>query len=63
MTHYEALWHSDTVKRNAVARKYYGQKNLTAQLYSSIFSDSRTDHVVDYVSAANGHYHVAHSVG
>ncbi|WP_081867461.1 erythromycin esterase family protein [Hymenobacter sp. IS2118] len=63
VTHYEALWQTDTVTYNAVARKYYGRRNLTAQLYSTIFADSRTDHMVEYTRGANGRYHVQRSVG
>jgi hypothetical protein len=58
---YEALWESDTVTYNAVARKYAGRNNQIARLYTSVFTDSRTDHVVHYQRMANGRYHVASS--
>ena len=63
VTRYEALWQTDTVTRNAVARKVYGRKTLVAKLYTGIFDDARTDHVVDYAPAANGRYYARHSVG
>ncbi len=59
---YEALWQSDTVQENATARKYFGRQNQIARLYSSVFSDSRTAHVVSYQKAAKGRYHVASSM-
>ena len=62
VTRYESLWQSDTVTRNAVARKAYGRKTRVARAYASIFDDARTDHVVDYAPAANGRYYVRHSV-
>ncbi|SHJ70671.1 Erythromycin esterase homolog [Hymenobacter daecheongensis DSM 21074] len=59
---YEALWQADTVQMNETARKYFGRQNLTARLYSSVYSDGRTSHVVTYQRAATGRYHVATSV-
>ena len=61
VTHYEALWQSDTVTENAVARKYYGRKTTIARLYANVYGDARTDHTVEYVHAANGRYHVQSS--
>ena len=61
VTHYEALWQSDTVTENAVARKHYGRHDQISRLYSSIYADARTDHVVEYARAANGRYHVQSS--
>lgn len=63
VTRYEALWQTDTITRNAVARKVYGRKSQVAKLYPGIFDDARTDHAVDYSPAANGRYYVRHSVG
>ena len=60
---YEALWQTDTVTRNAVARRVYGKDKLVARLYRNIYDDARTDHMVDYALAANGRYYVRHSVG
>ena len=59
---YEALWETDTAKYNAVALKYKGRNNLIAKLYNTIFTESRTDHVVRYQQQANGRYRVASSV-
>ncbi|MBC8084458.1 MAG: carboxypeptidase-like regulatory domain-containing protein, partial [Hymenobacter sp.] len=59
---YEALWLEDTVKLNAVARRYQGRKNLTARIFSRVFSDHRKAHVVTYQKAENGRYHVAASL-
>ena len=61
VTHYEALWQSDTVTENAVARKHYGRHDQTSRLYSSLYADARTDHVVEYARAASGRYHVQSS--
>jgi len=61
VTHYEALWQSDTVTENAVARKNYGRKTLVARLYANVYGDARTDHAVEYVRGANGRYHVQSS--
>ncbi|GAA3923744.1 erythromycin esterase family protein [Hymenobacter algoricola] len=58
---YEALWQGDTVQMNATAHKYYGRQNLTARLYASVLTDSRTSHVVTYQKAATGRYYVATS--
>ena len=58
---YEAIWQTDTVTYNAVARQHAGRHDRIAPLYNTIFTDSRTDHVVDYERGANGRYHVAHS--
>jgi erythromycin esterase-like protein len=63
VTRYEALWQSDTAYINTAARRHQGQHNMLAQMYSSLLTDSRTDHVVDYVQAANGRYQVRRSVG
>jgi len=63
VTRYEALWQADTAYINAAARRHQGQRNLLARLYPEVLTDSRTDHVVDYVPAANGRYHVRRSVG
>ncbi|UOQ72609.1 carboxypeptidase-like regulatory domain-containing protein [Hymenobacter cellulosilyticus] len=59
---YEALWQEDTVKNNAIARKYHGTKSSIARLYTKVFSDHRKAHVVTYQQGANGRYHVATSV-
>ncbi|UOQ53462.1 erythromycin esterase family protein [Hymenobacter cellulosivorans] len=59
---YEALWQEDTVKNNAIARKYHGTKSDIARLYPEVFSDHRKAHVVTYEQGANGRYHVASSV-
>jgi erythromycin esterase-like protein len=58
---YEALWEGDTATRNAVARRVYGKQNMTSRLYTSLYADARTDHVVTYARAANGHYYARHS--
>ena len=63
VTRYEALWRQDTAYVNRATRQHYGQKNLLARLYPNLLTDARTDHVVDYVRAANGRYHVRRSVG
>lgn len=63
VTRYEALWQADTAYINAAARRHEGQHNLLARMYTNVLTDSRTDHVVDYVQAANGRYHVRRSVG
>ncbi|HEX8657788.1 MAG TPA: erythromycin esterase family protein [Hymenobacter sp.] len=63
VTHYEAKWQGDTVVQNAVARKYVGKPVLLAKLYSNLYTDQRTDHVVDYTRAVNGRYYVWHSRG
>jgi hypothetical protein len=63
VTRYEALWQSDTAYINTAARRHQGQHNSLAHMYSSLLTDSRTDHVVDYVQAANGRYQVRRSVG
>jgi erythromycin esterase-like protein len=60
---YEALWQGDTVQQNAVAHKYYGRQNQIARLYTNVYTDLRTAHVVTYQKAATGRYHVATSVG
>ncbi|TGD81473.1 erythromycin esterase family protein [Hymenobacter wooponensis] len=60
---YEALWQGDTVQQNAVAHKYYGRQNQIARLYTNVYTDLRTAHVVTYQKAASGRYHVATSVG
>ena len=61
VTHYEALWQSDTVTENAVARKHYGRHDQISRLYANLYNDARTDHVVEYRRAANGRYHVQSS--
>lgn len=63
VTRYEALWQADTAYINAAARRHEGQHNSLAHMYNSLLTDSRTDHVVDYVPAANGRYQVRRSVG
>ena len=62
VTRYEALWQSDTVKENAVARQHYGRHDRIASLYRDLFTDARTDHVAEYRQGANGRYHLHHSV-
>ena len=62
VTRYEALWQSDTVTENATARQHYGRHDRIASLYRDLFSDARTDHVVEYQLGANGRYHLRHSV-
>ena len=62
VTRYEALWQSDTVTENAVARQHYGRHNRIASLYRDLFTDARTDHVAEYRLRANGCYHLHHSV-
>lgn len=59
---YEALWQEDTVKHNAIARKYHGTKSDIARTYPDVFSDHRKAHVVTYQQGANGRFHVATSV-
>ncbi|TGE27251.1 erythromycin esterase family protein [Hymenobacter metallicola] len=60
---YEALWQEDTVKNNAIARKYHGTKSDIARLYSDVFSDHRKVHVVTYKQQGDkGRYHVVSSV-
>ena len=62
VTRYEALWQSDTVTENAVARQHYGRHDRIASLYRDLFTDARTDHVAEYRQGANGRYHLHHSV-
>ena len=62
VTRYEALWQSDTVTENAVARQHYGRHDRIASLYRDLFTDARTDHVAEYRLGANGRYHLHHSV-
>ncbi|MCC2548912.1 erythromycin esterase family protein [Hymenobacter sp. BT175] len=59
---YEALWRQDTLRMNAAARKYLGKHNLTAAIFSRIFTDHRKAHVVTYRKGADGRYHLAASV-
>ncbi|MBF9238558.1 erythromycin esterase family protein [Hymenobacter sp. BT683] len=61
VVHYEALWELDTVKMNAIARKHHPRRDGISQLYTSVYADDRTDHVVDYARGANGRYHVSRS--
>ena len=63
VTHYEAKWQGDTVMQNAVARKYVGKPVLLAKLYAELYTDQRSDHVVDYAPAPNGRYYLWHSRG
>jgi hypothetical protein len=46
-----------------VAHKYYGRQNQIARLYTNVYTDLRTAHVVTYQKAASGRYHVATSAG
>ena len=62
VTHYEALWQSDTVTENAVARQHYGRHDRIASHYRDLFTDARTDHVVEYKLGTNGRYHLHQSV-
>lgn len=59
---YEALWQFDTVRYNAVTRKYYGRKNDIARLYTEVFSDNRAVNTVTYSKGVNGRYHAAISL-
>jgi hypothetical protein len=63
VTRYEALWQADTAYINRAARQHHGQRNILARLYPNLLTDSRTDHVADYVRGANGRYYLRHSVG
>ncbi|MDO7854492.1 erythromycin esterase family protein [Hymenobacter convexus] len=63
VTRYESVWLADTAYINRAARQYFGQPNLRARLYPNLLTNSRTDHAVDYVQAANGRYYLRHSLG
>lgn len=60
---YESLWQEDTVHHNLVAHKYYGSQlgraGTVANLYSSVYSDWRNSHTVQYERIADGRYQVA----
>lgn len=60
---YEATWQYDTLKHNAVARKYFGRHNLAARLYNEVYASNRTVHVVSYAKSGNGRYQVVCSAG
>jgi len=62
VTHYEALWQSDTVKENTIARQHYGRHDRIEPFYPNLFTDARTDHVADYQLGADERYHLHHSV-
>lgn len=63
VTQYEALWQEDTIHHNMVAHKYHGSQlgraGAIANLYSSVYSDWRSAHAVQYERAADGRYQVA----
>ena len=62
VTRYEALWQSDTVKENAIARQHYGQHDRIEPYYPNLIADARTDYAVDYQLGNNGRYHLHRSV-
>jgi hypothetical protein len=63
VTRYEALWQGDTAYVNRAAREWHSKANIRARLYPNLMTTDRTDHVVDYLADAGGHYHVRRSVG